>query len=452
MSDSEEFDEVFDDDTTLVLDPSELEEGFDDEGLMTAEVDADGDQEMEASDDLEDQDDLRVADGTELEDFESAEVEETQFVDEDTLMGIVESLLFATDKPQSLGALKAPFKGTNIRTKDIRRAVEKLQIEYASPNRGVTLEEVTHGYQLRTKIDHMNFIKGSVKGRPFKLSGPALEVLSIVAYKQPCIKHDVDEVRGVESGHLLRGLMEKNIITFAGKSEAPGKPMLYATTKKFLEIFGLRNLQELPSLSEIDELIPEGIGDIEDEKETLSDVTHSMSKEVGESYSESEEELGKITEQLADITTSSEFFEEEKRRQKERRDAERAQDIREALVMGDPVEDKDQRWLEKYEARLAEEVTAKASESGDGVSEEVKVAEVSESQEDTQPEVDKTRLAQAESDTSAATEQDVPKEQTGTSRSVSEMMGKLAEDLAVFDENPPEPSEPGSGGDKPLDL
>src|SRR5204863_3661148 len=110
-----------------------------------------------------------------------------------------------------------------------------------------------------------------VKGRSFRLSGPALEVLSIVAYKQPVIKSEIDQIRGVESGHLVRALMEKNIVRFAGKSELPGKPMLYATTKEFLELFGLRNIRELPTLSEIDELIPEGIGELSDveSEETL---------------------------------------------------------------------------------------------------------------------------------------------------------------------------------------
>jgi segregation and condensation protein B len=199
----------------------------------------------------------------------------------------------------------------------------------------------------------MKYLRQSVKARPFRLSGPALEVISIVAYKQPTTKAQIDEIRGVESGHLLRALMEKQLLTFGERSDLPGKPMFYETTRKFLEIFGLRNLQELPSLHEIDQLIPEGIGEIED-KETLSDLTGQLSQQVGTTYSEGEDELLKITDELSHITTSSTFFEEEKVRQREKRDSERAQDIREALAVGEPVEDKDQRWLARYEASKLE--------------------------------------------------------------------------------------------------
>jgi segregation and condensation protein B len=198
----------------------------------------------------------------------------------------------------------------------------------------------------------MDFLKKISKARPFRLSGPALEVLSIIAYKQPIIKNEIDQIRGVESGHLVRALMEKGLVSFEGKTDLPGKPMAYSTTRKFLEIFGLRNLQELPTLSEIDQLLPEGIGE-EEEKETLSDVTSSMSQAIGSSYSEGEEELTHITEKINSIDTSSEFFEQEKQRQKEKRDRERAEDIREALAVGEPVEAKDVKWLERYETQIA---------------------------------------------------------------------------------------------------
>ena len=151
--------------------------------------------------------------------------------------------------------------------------------------------------------------------------------------------------------------MEKHLLTFGERSDLPGKPMYYETTRKFLEIFSLRNLQELPSLSEIDQLIPEGIGEVE-EKETLSDLTGQLSQEVGATYSEAEDELLKITDELTTITTSSEFFEEEKRRMREKRDQERAANIREALSVGEAVDEKDQKWLQRYEAGLVEQQEA----------------------------------------------------------------------------------------------
>ncbi|MCB9026513.1 MAG: SMC-Scp complex subunit ScpB, partial [Bdellovibrionaceae bacterium] len=154
-------------------------------------------------------------DGTELEDFESAEVEDLEFVEQERVVSIVESLLFSTDRPQSLALIRQAFKGTSVKSKDLKNALEDLMVEYAGGKRGVTLEEVSGGYQLRTKVDNIDFLKRMVKGRSFKLSGPALEVLAITAYKQPCVKSQIDEIRGVESGHLLRGLMERGLVRFA---------------------------------------------------------------------------------------------------------------------------------------------------------------------------------------------------------------------------------------------
>ncbi|RME16260.1 MAG: SMC-Scp complex subunit ScpB [Bdellovibrio sp.] len=291
--------------------------------------------------------------GEQAAEEEVSSSEPKEFLSTDQICGVLEALLFASDRPQSFTLLKQAFRGTTVQSKDIKQALKQLQSQYAEDHRGVVLEEVAGGYQLRTKVDYLKFLRNTIKSRPFRLSGPALEVLAIIAYKQPCIKADVDEVRGVESGHLIRSLMDRGLVQFAGKSDLPGKPMLYATTKKFLEVFGLRNIKELPSLSEIDELLPEGIG--EEEKETLGGVAESLSKDFKGSYSEGEEELARITEEIAKVSTSSEFFEEEKKRMKALKDKERAQDIRDALATGEEVSERDRRWLERYEAAQGEE-------------------------------------------------------------------------------------------------
>lgn len=303
--------------------------------------------------------------GTELEDFDSADIEELEFLEEVRLDSIVESVLFASDRPVSLNHLKLIFKGTNIRTEQIKRSLDRLAVELAGAVRGVTLEEVPGGYQLRTKVDNMVYLSRAVKARPFKLSGPALEVLSIVAYKQPVVKSEIDEIRGVESGHLLRALMEKALVQFEGRSDLPGKPMQYGTTKKFLEIFGLRNLKELPTLSMIDELIPEGMTE-EEAKPTLSSLTDSLSQQIGSSYSEGEDELLKIEGTLTEISTTTEFFEQEKLRMKQKRDAEKAESIREAMIVGEEVSNRDRNWLARYDEALAGGTTAQfAEQQGD---------------------------------------------------------------------------------------
>ncbi len=292
--------------------------------------------------------DSESVEGTELDAFESAQIEDLEFIEEEQLDSILESILFATDRPVSLNSIRLVFKGTNIKVDKIRRALDRLAVELAGARRGVSLEEVPGGYQLRTKIDNMQFLSRTLKARPFRLSGPALEVLSIVAYKQPMVKSEIDDIRGVESGHLLRALMEKNLVTFAGKSELPGKPMLYETTRKFLEIFGLRNLKELPTLSQIDELLPEGITE-EPEKQTLAQLTDNLSEQVIGSYSQGEEELNKISTELNEIATSSDFFEAEKIKQKQKRESERAQNIREAILMGEAVSSRDKNWLTRFD-------------------------------------------------------------------------------------------------------
>jgi segregation and condensation protein B len=287
--------------------------------------------------------------GTELDAYESAQIEEAEFVEDERIDSIIESILFASDRPVSLNSIKLVFKGTNVKADKIRKALDRLAIEVAGARRGVSLEEVPGGYQLRTKIDNMQFLSKTLKARPFRLSGPALEVLAIVAYKQPMIKSEIDEIRGVESGHLLRALMEKNLIGFAGKSELPGKPMQYESTKKFLEIFSLRSLRELPTLSQIDELLPEGIGSEEEKGTGLSQLTDKLSENALTSYSQGEEELNKISDELGEITTSSDFFEKEKLKQKQKQETDKAQNIREAILMGEQVTTRDRNWLSRYD-------------------------------------------------------------------------------------------------------
>lgn len=340
--------------TEVVADESETpaensEEGF--ENVESAEGEAIS---FEASDETAqettegDVDDGFTADEPSEDDERTYEF----FVENDRLISVIESLLFSTDKPVSVASIRGLFRGSNVRTsKQIQKALDTLASRYADPMSGVTLEEIGGGYQLRTKVDNAEYLKKIIKVRPFKLSGPALETMSIIAYKQPIPKTEIDQIRGVESGHLLRALMERGLVAFEGKSETlPGKPMLYGSTKKFLEIFGLRNIKELPSVAEVEELLPDGIGQEEKPKEKLADITGDLSTEVGSKYSEGEDELLDIANELTSINTKSEFFEQEKQRQREQRDRERAQDIRERVLVGEAVEERDKRWLARYEA------------------------------------------------------------------------------------------------------
>jgi segregation and condensation protein B len=348
----------------LDIDENDIENNFDDvdsnDGVLDAGAPSENEAEERAAASESDGEEITAEQQAEVDEA-IVEVENQTFVDSFQLLSVIESLLFASDRPLSMGALKQVFANTNVDTKMLKRALEELAVICADPSRGVVLEEVTGGWQLHTKLDNMDFLKKISKARPFRLSGPALEVLSIIAYKQPIVKNEIDQIRGVESGHLVRALMEKDLVNFEGKTDLPGKPMAYATTRKFLEIFGLRNLGELPTLSEIDQLLPDGIGE-EQEKETLGSVADMLATSVtAVSYSEGEEELSNITEKIQSIDTSSEFFEQEKIRQKQKKDRERAEDIREALAMSEDVDKKDIKWLEKYEMQMiAEQQAAEA--------------------------------------------------------------------------------------------
>ena len=286
---------------------------------------------------------------SELAGFESAVVDEIEQLEIDQIDSIVESLLFASDKPVSLGSMRAIFKGTNVKTTELKSSLERIRFSLESPLRGVELVESGGGYQIRTKIQNQKFLLRNLKAKPFRLSGPALEVLSIVAYKQPVVKSEIDSIRGVESGHLLRALMEKSLVHFGERSDLPGKPMQYITSKKFLEVFGLRNLNELPSLSHIEDLMPEGIGGFEEKKSKLSDVTDELSQQSDTVFSVAEDELNEIVTEIQDIQTSTEFFEREKQEQKKRKMSEKAQSIREAILVGEPVSEKDKNWLIRYD-------------------------------------------------------------------------------------------------------
>jgi segregation and condensation protein B len=120
--------------------------------------------------------------------------------------------------------------------------------------RGIALEEVAGGYQLRTPREHALYVRKLLAAKPPRLSRPLLETLAIVAYRQPITRPEIEQLRGVDSGGVLDTLLERRLIKIAGRKEAPGRPIVYATSTEFLEVFGLRDLDGLPDLEEFKEL------------------------------------------------------------------------------------------------------------------------------------------------------------------------------------------------------
>jgi segregation and condensation protein B len=168
----------------------------------------------------------------------------------ENLKNIVESLLFVADTPLSIERLKTILTG--IDGKDIRLVLETLSAEYDARNGAFYLSEVAGGYQIRTRAEYNEWIKLLLKPSPLRLSQPALETLAIIAYRQPIIRADIEHLRGVDCGGVLRMLMEKKLVRVLGRKEIPGRPLIYATTRQFLEMFDLKDLRELPTAHEIE--------------------------------------------------------------------------------------------------------------------------------------------------------------------------------------------------------
>jgi len=168
------------------------------------------------------------------------------------IKNIIESLLFVAEEPLTLDRFKQIL--TQAETKQIRNALEEISIEYEERNGGFYLHEVAGGYQVRTRPEYTPWIKRLIQPKPFRLSKAALETLAIVAYKQPIIRSDVEQVRGVDCGGVLRVLLERGFIRVLGRKEIPGRPLIYGTTRRFLEVFDLKTLKDLPTPKEIEEL------------------------------------------------------------------------------------------------------------------------------------------------------------------------------------------------------
>jgi segregation and condensation protein B len=173
-------------------------------------------------------------------------------VDQQRLKSILESLLFAAGEPVSLGRLQAALD--NIPRAEISRALADLAGEMAAGGRGITLEEVGGGYQLRTPREHASYVRKLLAAKPPRLSRPLLETAAIIAYRQPVTRPEIEQLRGVDCGAVLETLLERRLIRIAGRKEAPGRPILYATTPEFLEVFGLKDLDSLPDLKEFREI------------------------------------------------------------------------------------------------------------------------------------------------------------------------------------------------------
>tara|TARA_B100001093_G_C26459872_1_gene855963 strand:+ start:130 stop:720 length:591 start_codon:yes stop_codon:yes gene_type:complete len=172
-------------------------------------------------------------------------------VEEKKLTEVIETLLFVTPRALTIQQLK-DLVGLEPSTKELRQAVQKLNLEYELTGRVFRIEEVAGGFQMRTVSRVREWIRKVDAIKPFRLTPANLETLSIVAYKQPVTRAQIEFLRGVDSSSTLRTLLQRRLVRISGRAELPGKPTLYSTTKTFLEVFSLQSLKDLPTLAELD--------------------------------------------------------------------------------------------------------------------------------------------------------------------------------------------------------
>ncbi|TFG38364.1 MAG: SMC-Scp complex subunit ScpB [Syntrophobacterales bacterium] len=170
----------------------------------------------------------------------------------DNLKSVVEALIFVSDIPISLDKMR-DILGEEVKKKDIAEIVEEITRDYAERRGGIFVNEIAGGYQFRTGEDNAPWIRKLKAIKPMTLSPAAMETLAVIVYKQPIMKSEIEQVRGVDVSGILKGLMEKKLVKIVGRKDVPGRPIIYGTTRKFMEVFNLRDLSDLPTLKEIEE-------------------------------------------------------------------------------------------------------------------------------------------------------------------------------------------------------
>ncbi|MCS7135448.1 MAG: SMC-Scp complex subunit ScpB [Candidatus Aenigmarchaeota archaeon] len=174
------------------------------------------------------------------------------FNKKEQVKGVIESLLFMSEKPISIKILTTLL---NISEPYLKETISELIEEYKSRKAGILIIKIEDSYQMVTNPDYAEWISIFQKmNSQSKLSEQALETLAVIAYRQPITKAEIDKIRGVNSEHAVKSLMEKKLIKIVGKKELPGKPFLYGTTKEFLKLFGISSLNELPEIMDFQKI------------------------------------------------------------------------------------------------------------------------------------------------------------------------------------------------------
>jgi segregation and condensation protein B len=210
-----------------------------------------------------------------------------------SLKAQLEALIYATESPITLEQITALVKdsvvaeGVNEESEiksRIRSCLEELVGAYGSPDHGIEIRQVAGGYRMSTKPEHHEVVRSFAKSLkpPIRLSLPALETLAVIAYKQPVTVPEINDIRGVDSGGVIGTLLDRKLITTAGRKQVIGRPILYKTTKEFLMRFGLKDVNELPSMEEFEKLVAQSFQAELVSAESLAVPAASSNRESGE--------------------------------------------------------------------------------------------------------------------------------------------------------------------------
>ncbi len=257
---------------------------------------------------------LEKTDETELQEAAQTELQQlkeaARFATPERALQALEALFFAAEKPLDLVALE---ETTQFSKELLQGALAELQKQYAPGSRGVTLVDLGGRWQLRTDPQVGAYVRRMLQVKPMRLTRAALETLAIVAYRQPITRPEMEDLRGVDCGAVTKALLERKLIRILGKKDEPGRPLLYGTTKEFLELFNLRDLTQLPTLREFQELSEESRRIVEEEAPGappvagLTDLAHDpeLAQRMESATMESERALAQLESAMDDADESA---------------------------------------------------------------------------------------------------------------------------------------------------
>lgn len=255
-------------------------------------------------------------------------------LDEQTLPAAIEAVVFMSDKPIPLARIQK-LVGEDVPLRKLHESLSLLQEQYEQKKHGIRLQEVAEGYQFRTKPTYSKFLREMFNATNLHLTPSMLEVLAIIAYKQPISKSELEKMRGVDSSHLIRSLLDKKLVKMLGRSEEElGRPTVYGTSQEFLDVFNLKDTYDLPPEHELQDLVAEI------ESKEIPDIKEIVGRGLkGQFQFNEDSEIDELKQTIKSIAAETEFTkslkEEDKKKKNKEVASKSAFDVLEEFVQND---------------------------------------------------------------------------------------------------------------------